>query len=101
MYGGIRHDPRPVDPFYVDPPLPSPTVNFEKNGVVTLHLLRGGERDAEHAGSVGYLGVDDQHRQVSLRPRAGLPSEEILTEAHRAAHHGPRRVATARRLEAL
>jgi hypothetical protein len=59
-------------------------VYFEDSGDLTVQLLRGGQRDAEHAERgvlLVYLGVDDQHSQVSLQPQAGVTSKEMLTEA--------------------
>ena len=72
-----------IERFHVDSGDEHP-VHFEENGDLTVQLLRGGQRDAEHAerGTVlVYLGVDDQHSQVSLQPLAGVASVEMLTEA--------------------
>jgi hypothetical protein len=57
---------------------------FEENGDLTTQLLRGGQRDAEHAERgvvLVYLGVDDQHTLVSVQPQAGVASVNMLTEA--------------------
>ena len=62
-----------IERFHVDSVEEHP-VYFEENGDLTVQLLRGGQRDAEYAewGVVlTYLGVDDQHSQVSLRSQAG------------------------------
>jgi hypothetical protein len=73
-----------VERFYVDHRYEHESVHFEENGDLTVQLLRGGQRDAEHAQRgvvLVYLGVDDQHSQVSLQPQASRSSEEVLTEA--------------------
>jgi hypothetical protein len=65
-------------------PLRTRAVHFEENYDLTGQLLRGGQRDAEHAKRgivLVYSRVDDQHSQVSLQPQAGVASEEMLTEA--------------------
>ena len=73
-----------VERFYVDHRYEHESVHFEENYDLTGQLLRGGQRDAEHAKRgivLVYSRIDDQHSQVSLQPQAGVASEEMLTEA--------------------
>jgi hypothetical protein len=69
-----------VDHRYEHEPSTSRRTTYDLTG----QLLRGGQRDAEHAKRgivLVYSRIDDQHSQVSLQPQAGVASEEMLTEA--------------------
>jgi hypothetical protein len=70
-----------IERFHVD--TTEHPVHFEENGDLTVHLLRGGQRDAEYAewGSSPHLPRRGRLAQPGIAALASRPSEEMLTEA--------------------